>query len=107
MADVARNALAGASDVGNLKKAKQSHSMSTKTLDQELAGTDPASQEGAESMKYYKIIFSDYSETIGKQENASRMMADARRYCRMWNLEETAKEVIEITREEYERSLDR
>lgn len=52
-------------------------------------------------MRYYKIIFSDYSETIGKQENKQKMLADARKYCRMWNLIETVKEVIEITETDY------
>ena len=52
-------------------------------------------------MKFYKIIFSDYSETTGKQKNAAEMMKDARRYCKMWNLEETPKEVIEISETEY------
>lgn len=52
-------------------------------------------------MKYYKIIFSDYSETIGKQENKTAMMKDARHYCKVWNLSETVKEVIEITEAEY------
>lgn len=52
-------------------------------------------------MKYYKIIFSDYSETIGKQANKAAMEKDARAYCRAWNLEETVKEVIEITETDY------
>lgn len=52
-------------------------------------------------MKYYKIIFSDYSETIGKQTNKAAMERDARQYCRLWNLEETVREVIEITETEY------
>lgn len=52
-------------------------------------------------MKYYKIIFSDYSETIGKQANKAAMEKDARAYCRAWNLEETIKEVIEIAETEY------
>lgn len=52
-------------------------------------------------MKYYKIIFSDYSETIGKQTNKAAMTKDARAYCRAWNLEETVKDVIEITETEY------
>lgn len=52
-------------------------------------------------MKYYKIIFSDYSETTGKQTSKAAMLKDARQYCRAWNLEETVKEVIEITEEEY------
>lgn len=52
-------------------------------------------------MKYYKIIFSDYSETIGKQKNKREMEKDARQYCRAWNLEETPREVIEITEAEY------
>ena len=55
-------------------------------------------------MKYYKIIFSDYSETIGHQTSKAAMLKDARRYCRIWNLTETVKEVIEITPEEYEQS---
>ena len=52
-------------------------------------------------MKYYKIIFSDYSETIGKQTSKAAMERDARAYCRAWNLEETVKDVIEITETEY------
>ncbi len=54
-------------------------------------------------MKYYKIIFSDYSETIGKQTSRAAMERDARKYCRMWNLSETVREVIEITPEEYQK----
>ena len=52
-------------------------------------------------MKYYIVIFSDYSETIGKQKSKAAMMKDARQYCRMWNLSETVQEVKEITEEEY------
>ena len=52
-------------------------------------------------MKYYKIIFSDYSETIGKQKNKREMMKDARQYCRAWNLSETVQEIVEITEAEY------
>ena len=52
-------------------------------------------------MKYYLIIFSDYSETIGKQTTKAAMMKDARAYCRAWNLTETVKEVREITEKEY------
>ena len=52
-------------------------------------------------MKFYKIIFSDYSETIGKQTNRAAMERDARKYCRMWNLSETVREVVEITETEY------
>lgn len=56
-------------------------------------------------MKYYLIIFSDFSETIGKQTSKAAMMKDARTYCIMWNLTETVREVIEISYEEYERKL--
>lgn len=52
-------------------------------------------------MKYYLITFSDYSETIGKQENLAKMRADANRYCRMWNLAETVRDIIEISEAEY------
>lgn len=52
-------------------------------------------------MKYFLVIFSDYSETIGKQKSKAAMMKDARQYCRMWNLSETVREVMEITEEEY------
>ena len=58
-------------------------------------------------MKYYKIIFSDYSETIGKQKNAATMLKDAHLYCKMWNLEETPREIIEITPEEYNERSER
>ena len=53
-------------------------------------------------MKYYIVIFSDFSETVGKQTSKSAMMKDARMYCKMWNLSETVREVKEITPEEYE-----
>ena len=52
-------------------------------------------------MKFYKIIFSDYSETIGKQTTRAAMERDARKYCKMWNLSETVREVVEITETEY------
>lgn len=52
-------------------------------------------------MKYYKIIFSDYSETTGKQTSRAAMEKDARLYCKMWNLSETIREVIEISETEY------
>lgn len=52
-------------------------------------------------MKYFKIIFSDYSETIGKQTSRAAMERDARKYCKMWNLSETIREVIEISESEY------
>lgn len=52
-------------------------------------------------MKYYKIIFSDYSETIGKQTSKAAMERDARNYCKLWDLTETVKEIIEITETEY------
>lgn len=52
-------------------------------------------------MKFYKIIFTDYSETIGKQANRAAMERDARKYCKMWNLSETVREVVEITETEY------
>lgn len=56
-------------------------------------------------MKYYLITFSDWSETIGKQANKAAMMRDARKYCRMWDLTETVREIQEITEEEYTRRL--
>ena len=56
-------------------------------------------------MKYYKIIFSDYSETIGKQQNKALMERDAMHYCDIWNLSETVKEVIEISESEYNSKL--
>ena len=52
-------------------------------------------------MKYFKIIFSDYRETTGKQTSKSAMIKDARHYCKIWNLSETVREVIEITETEY------
>lgn len=54
-------------------------------------------------MKYYLVIFSDYSETVGKQTNRAAMERDARQYCKMWGLSETVREVQEITAEEYSR----
>ena len=54
-------------------------------------------------MKYFLITFSDYSETIGKQTSKAAMMKDARHYCKIWNLSETVREVIEISEEEYKR----
>jgi len=53
-------------------------------------------------MRYYKVIFSDYSETVGKQENKQKMLADARLYCKMWNLSETVRDVLEISEKEYQ-----
>lgn len=52
-------------------------------------------------MKYYIVIFSDYSETIGTAKSAAEMMKSARHYCKLWNLAETPREVIEITETEY------
>ena len=56
-------------------------------------------------MRFYKIIFSDYSETIGKQKNKAAMLKDARAYCRAWDLSETVKETIEISESEYKSLL--
>ena len=56
-------------------------------------------------MKYYKIIFSDYSETIGKQTSKTAMLKDARLYCKQWNLTETIKDIIEISETEYKNKL--
>ena len=56
-------------------------------------------------MKYYKIIFGDWTETVGRQTNKTNMMKDARTYCRMWNIPEGIKEIQEITQEEYERRM--
>ena len=58
-------------------------------------------------MKYYLITFTDYTETVGKQTSKAAMMKDARTYCRIWNLEEGVKEVIEISKEEYDRRQNR
>ena len=52
-------------------------------------------------MKFYKVIFSDYSETVGKQTSRAAMERDARQYCKIWNLSETVREVIEISEAEY------
>lgn len=57
-------------------------------------------------MKYFKIIFSDYSETTGKQTTRANMERDARKYCKMWNLSETVREVIEISEAEYIRFFE-
>jgi hypothetical protein len=57
-------------------------------------------------MKYYKIIFSDYSETIGKQTSKAAMLKDAKAYCRAWDLTETIKEIIEISETEYNSKLN-
>lgn len=56
-------------------------------------------------MKYYKIVFSDYSETIGKQTSKTAMLRDARLYCKQWRLSETIKEVVEISETEYNSKL--
>ena len=58
-------------------------------------------------MKYYLITFSDYSETIGKQASKAAMMKDARKYCRMWGLSETVKEIHEISESEYNSRLNK
>ena len=52
-------------------------------------------------MKYYKIIFSDYSETIGTAASKAEALKNGRHYCKIWNLSETVREVIEITEAEY------
>lgn len=56
-------------------------------------------------MKYYLITFTDYTETIGKQENKTKMIQDARRYCIAWNLDITVKDVQEITENEYNKRV--
>lgn len=52
-------------------------------------------------MKFYKIIFTDYSETIGTAANKTAMKKDANYYCRAWNLEERPQDIIEISESEY------
>lgn len=52
-------------------------------------------------MKYYLVIFSDYSETIGTFKNKTEALKAGRLYCRLWDLSETVKDVKEITEEEY------
>lgn len=52
-------------------------------------------------MKFYKIIFTDYSETIGTAPNKATMRKDANYYCRAWNLDERPAEIIEISEAEY------
>ena len=56
-------------------------------------------------MKYYLITFSDYSETIGKNDNITKMRADANRYCKMWGLSETVRDITEISENEYNEKL--
>lgn len=57
-------------------------------------------------MRYYKIIFSDYSETIGTAANKAEALKNGRHYCKIWNLSETVREVVEISENEY-KSLKR
>jgi len=52
-------------------------------------------------MKYYRIIFSDYSETIGTYKNKTEAEKGGRHYCKIWNLDISFREAIEITEEEY------
>lgn len=54
-------------------------------------------------MKYFKVIFSDYSETVGEYKTRADAERGARHYCEVWNLSETVREVSEITLEEYSR----
>lgn len=56
-------------------------------------------------MKYYKIIFTDGSETIGKQKNKTEMRKDANLYCRQWQLSERIQSINEISEAEYNSRL--
>lgn len=52
-------------------------------------------------MKYYLILFTDCTDTIGKQTSKTAMMKDAKHYCKAWGLDCTVQNIIEITEEEY------
>ena len=52
-------------------------------------------------MKYYKIFFSDYSETIGKAANKREMQKNANLYVKQWNLTEKITDIQEISETEY------
>lgn len=52
-------------------------------------------------MKYYLILFTDCTDTIGKQTSKTAMMKDAKYYCKAWGLDCTVQNIIEITEEEY------
>jgi hypothetical protein len=52
-------------------------------------------------MKYFKVIFSDYSETIGTYKTKTEAEKGARHYCKIWNLDIVPREVIEISESEY------
>ncbi len=56
---------------------------------------------------YYKVIFSDFSDTVGYAKNMSAMRADANRYIRMWDLDISVSQIVAISESEYKnRSQD-
>lgn len=52
-------------------------------------------------MKYYLILFSDYTDTIGIAKNKTEMRKNANLYCRQWQLECVVSDVVEISETEY------
>ena len=52
-------------------------------------------------MKYYEIIFTNGSETIGKQKNKTEMRKDANLYCKQWHLTERVQAINEISEAEF------
>lgn len=54
---------------------------------------------------YYRIYFSDFTETVGFASSISKMRADANLYIKMWNLDIAVQNIQEITEDEYKASL--
>ena len=54
---------------------------------------------------YYRVIFTDYSDTVGYANNMSAMRADANRYIRMWNLDIAVREIVAISETEYKNAI--
>lgn len=53
-------------------------------------------------MKYYRIYFSDCTDTIGKAATAAEIRKEARKYIKAWGLDLSIDRIEEITPEEYE-----
>ena len=55
-------------------------------------------------MRYYRIYFSDCTDTIGKAANKTEIRKEARKYIKAWSLDLSIDRIEEITPEEYEQN---
>lgn len=55
-------------------------------------------------MRYYRIYFSDCTDTIGKAATAAEIRREARQYIKAWGLDCSVERIEEITPEEYNRN---